>query len=101
MPKLLAGFEDKTGYAMTIFAYLESEHAKPILFVGKTHGTIIQPRGVARFGWDANFLENSTQMTYAEMTPEQKHAVSQRGKAGRDLVAYFRNKLGGLPVGHE
>lgn len=92
MPKLLAGFEDKTGYAMTIFAYLESEDAKPILFVGKTDGSIVAPRGGARFGWDPNFEEASTKKTYAEMDRDEKNALSHRGKAARKMIEHFMSR---------
>jgi inosine triphosphate pyrophosphatase len=60
---MLAGFEDKSAYAMTIYGYLESEKDEPILFIGKTDGKIVVPRGEARFGWDPNFEENSTGLT--------------------------------------
>lgn len=63
LPKMLDGFEDKTGYAMTIYGYLESEKDEPILFIGKTDGKIVAPRGEARFGWDPNFEEKSTGLT--------------------------------------
>lgn len=63
LPKMLDGFEDKSGYAMTIYAYLESEDAEPLLFIGKTDGKIVVPRGEARFGWDPNFEEISTGLT--------------------------------------
>jgi inosine triphosphate pyrophosphatase len=64
---MLDGFEDKSGYAMTIYAYLESEKEEPILFIGKTDGNIVTPRGEARFGWDPNFEEKSTGLTYIRL----------------------------------
>lgn len=94
LPKLLAGFEDKTGYAMTIFAYLESEDAQPLLFVGKTDGSIVAPRGGARFGWDPNFEETSTKKTYAEMDRDEKNTLSHRGKAARKMIEHFIGRKG-------
>ena len=92
LPKLLAGFQDKSGYAMTIFAYLESEDAEPVLFVGKTDGTIVAPRGGARFGWDPNFEETSTKKTYAEMERDEKNILSHRGKAARKMIEHFLSR---------
>lgn len=63
LPKLLAGFEDKSATAMTVFSYLEAEDAEPLLFIGKTEGTLVNPRGEAKFGWDPNFEEKSTGKT--------------------------------------
>ena len=64
LPKMLAGFEDKSATAMTIYAYLEAEDAEPVLFVGETEGSIVKPRGIAKFGWDSNFEEKTTKLTY-------------------------------------
>lgn len=55
LPKLLAGFEDKSGYAMCIAGYCEDEGSEPILFEGRTPGTIVAPRGPPHFGWDPCF----------------------------------------------
>ena len=82
---MLSGFEDKSATAMTIFAYLEEEHAEPVLFFGKTDGSIVSPRGTAQFGWDSNFEEKSTGLTYPCLTQlrgdvarTETLAVSQR-----------------------
>ena len=88
--KMLDGFEDKSAYAMTVYAYMENEDSEVKTFVGKTYGKVIQPRGIPKFGWDANFLEGTSGKTYAEMTPEEKNGVSQRGKAIKVLLDYFK-----------
>ena len=47
--KLLAGFEDKSAYALCIFAY--GEPGKEVmLFSGRTDGHIVEPRGPRDFG---------------------------------------------------
>jgi inosine triphosphate pyrophosphatase len=63
LPKMLDGFEDKTGYAMTIYGFMEAADKEPVLFVGKTNGAIVLPRGEARFGWDPNFEVEGTNKT--------------------------------------
>ena len=63
LPKMLAGFEDKSATAMTIFAYLESADAEPVLFYGRTEGAIVEPRGDGKFGWDPNFEEKTSKKT--------------------------------------
>lgn len=78
--KLLHGFEDKTAYALCIFAY--AEPGKEVkLFHGKTDGKIVEPRGPRNFGWDPVFQPNGKQQTYAEMPKEEKNQLSHRYKA--------------------
>ena len=55
LAKMVEPFEDKTGYAMCIIAYMGEELKEPILFVGKTPGTIVEPKGSRDFGWDPVF----------------------------------------------
>jgi XTP/dITP diphosphohydrolase len=56
---------------------------------GIVEGTIIDaPRGDAGFGYDPVFVpDEGDGRTFAEMTPEEKHAVSHRGRAFRALDA--------------
>lgn len=56
------------------------------IFVGETAGEIlVQPRGERHFGWDAWFLPRDAKKTFAEMTSQEKDAVSHRGRAYRML----------------
>ena len=48
--KLLAGFDDKSAYALCIFAYGEPKSKEVKLFLGRTDGKIVQPRGPNSFG---------------------------------------------------
>lgn len=49
---------------------------------GRTRGTIATgPRGDGGFGYDPLFVADGSDLTYAEMTAAEKHAVSHRGKA--------------------
>jgi XTP/dITP diphosphohydrolase len=51
---------------------------------GTCEGTIAPaPRGTGGFGYDPIFLLPDRGRTMAELTPEEKHAVSHRGRAGR------------------
>lgn len=36
LPKMLAGFEDKTGYAQCIITYMSEELTEPVCFIGRT-----------------------------------------------------------------
>lgn len=54
---------------------------------GTVEGEIVrQPRGNNGFGYDPIFKPQNSELTTAELTAEQKDAISHRGKALRDLA---------------
>jgi len=62
-------------------------------FLGETEGDIlVQPRGVRHFGWDAWFQPKGSAKTFAEMSDEEKDAVSHRGRAYRMLAGHLRKE---------
>jgi XTP/dITP diphosphohydrolase len=57
-------------------------------FEGRAEGTLTWPlRGTVGFGYDPVFVPLGETRTYAELDPEQKHAISHRADAFRKLVA--------------
>jgi inosine triphosphate pyrophosphatase len=83
-------FEDKTGYAMCIIAYMNKDLEKPKLFIGRTPGRIVEPRGSRDFGWDPVFQPDGYDKTYAELDKEVKNTISHRFKAIDAMREYFR-----------
>ena len=83
--KLLAGFEDKSAYALCIFGYSDGVDSEPVLFQGKTLGHIVEPRGPTDFGWDPCFQPEGFQETYAQMDKTEKNKISHRKKALENL----------------
>ena len=62
-------------------------------FLGEVSGEIlVQPRGARHFGWDAWFQPRDSQKTFAEMTDDEKDAVSHRGRAYRLLAEALRKE---------
>ena len=61
-------------------------------FVGQIDGTLTYPpRGERGFGYDPVFVPEGHDITFGEIDPEQKHAMSHRARAFRQLVdAVFR-----------
>jgi XTP/dITP diphosphohydrolase len=61
---------------------------------GEVAGRIlVSPRGTAGFGYDPVFVpDEGDGRTFAEMTPDEKHSVSHRGRAFRALVATLIEK---------
>lgn len=85
---MLDGFEDKSAYAMCIYAY--GEPGKEIkLFTGKAYGRIVEPRGQAEFGWTPVFEPEGYDQTYQEMKKSLKNQISHR----RNAIVALRNYL--------
>jgi non-canonical purine NTP pyrophosphatase (RdgB/HAM1 family) len=60
------------------------------MFLGETAGEIlVSPRGQRHFGWDAWFQPAGQQKTFAEMTDDEKDAISHRGRAYRKLAEHL------------
>ncbi len=58
------------------------------IFEGRVDGTLVwPPRGTQGFGYDPIFVANGHAVTFGEMAPEDKHAISHRAAAFRQLVA--------------
>ncbi|TKR67749.1 hypothetical protein L596_023849 [Steinernema carpocapsae] len=89
LPKMLAGFEDKSAYALCTFAYCEGPGKEVQLFVGRCDGKVVEPRGDNKFGWDPCFQPDGFDQTFAEMDGEAKNKISHRGRALEALKAYF------------
>jgi XTP/dITP diphosphohydrolase len=62
---------------------------------GRMDGSLVrEPRGAGGFGYDPVFLPDGHDRTTAEMSAEEKHAISHRGQALRALVPVLRELLG-------
>jgi len=62
---------------------------------GQVIGRLVRsPRGNGGFGYDPIFVPDGYQVTTAEMTAEDKHAISHRGEAFRALAPVLRELLG-------
>jgi XTP/dITP diphosphohydrolase len=69
-------------------------------FEGRCEGELIhEPRGEGGFGYDPAFLPDETgpedQRTMAELEPDEKHAISHRGKAARQLFPALLSRRSG------
>jgi len=55
--KLLDGFSDKSAQAVCTFGYCAGPGHEPILFQGRTDGTLVQSRGPTVFGKWVHYFE--------------------------------------------
>lgn len=71
---------------------LQAPDGETVLFQGHCEGVITQQaRGEHGFGYDPVFQPHGDTRTFAEMTKEEKHAFSHRGKALQALLAWMEN----------
>ncbi|MCL2296932.1 MAG: RdgB/HAM1 family non-canonical purine NTP pyrophosphatase [Proteobacteria bacterium] len=77
-------------YVCVLVLTRSADDPAPLIAFGKWFGEIIDtPRGANGFGYDPYFLLPDGR-TAAEMAPEEKNAVSHRGRAVRELMEQFR-----------
>jgi inosine triphosphate pyrophosphatase len=90
--QMLAGFSDKSAYAMCTFGFCDplKNDGKVFLFEGRTEGTIVPARG-DKFGWDPIFQPEGYDQTYAEMSNELKNEISHRRKAADKLKKFLKD----------
>ena len=87
--KNLEGVTDRRARFRTVISLILDgcEHQ----FEGIVEGCIAeQAAGVEGFGYDPLFIPDGFSKTFAEMTAEEKNAVSHRGRAVRRLVEFLR-----------
>jgi len=89
---MLEGFGTRKATALCTFAYCQPG-GEPVLFEGRTEGTIVPPRGPENFGWDPIFLPDGKVQTYAEMSTEEKNQISHRYRALEQLRVALGQKL--------
>jgi len=69
-----------------VIAVAEPHDGRFISAPGYCAGRILrEERGTGGFGYDRLFLPNGEQHTFAELSPERKHAISHRGRAALAL----------------
>lgn len=79
--------DEHRGAAFVCTVALVLPSGKEHLVDGRQSGRLLRaPRGEGGFGYDPIFLGDGQERTNAELTPQEKDAVSHRGKALRELA---------------
>lgn len=82
--------EARTAHFSTVIALVEGgrEH----LFEGEVAGYIAtEPAGEGGFGYDPVFVPQETGISFALMKPDEKNAISHRGRAMRKFVNWIES----------
>lgn len=89
--KNLEGKENRKVQFRTVISLIIND--KEYFFEGSVAGHIIEKRhGKDGFGYDPVFMPDGFETTFAEMTMEQKNAISHRGRAVAELVKFLKNQ---------
>lgn len=95
--KLLRELADKTdrrAYFACSIACAFPDGSEPIVVQGKIDGEILHAeRGEGGFGYDPLFWVESHGKTMAEMTAEEKNAISHRANALKKFSAEFKKRM--------
>jgi len=88
--RALEGAETRTARFRTV-ALVRFPDGRELVGEGTVDGTIADaPRGVGGFGYDPVFVpDEGDGRTFAEMTSDEKHAISHRGRAVRQVLSAF------------
>jgi len=82
----LSEHQDKSAYFVCALALVTPDGTEHV-FEGYVHGTLLYPpRGDKGFGYDPIFLPKGHDITFGEMNPADKHAMSHRADAFAKLV---------------
>jgi XTP/dITP diphosphohydrolase len=78
-----------------VIALVDPRTGEESLFEGRCTGTMADaPRGTGGFGYDPIFVPDDRDdgRTMAELTPDEKDAISHRGRAARALLTHLRDR---------
>ena len=87
--------DDRRAAYVCVLAVAEPEGAEHV-FEARCEGRLVDvPRGEGGFGYDPIFVpkeHDSASRTMSELAPEEKDAISHRGKAARQLASWLASR---------
>lgn len=85
--------DTERGAAFVCAAALVLPDGREFVVHGEMRGHLVrEPRGEGGFGYDPIFVADGESRTNAELTPEEKDAISHRGKAFRTLAELIEHQ---------
>jgi len=95
------GVTDRRAHYYCVLVLLQhADDPQPLIAEGEWHGEIAhQERGEGGFGYDPLFWLPSLDRMSAELSREEKHAISHRGRALKVLLEKLKDVQGGVFAG--
>ena len=92
LQRLSASAPERRGARFTTVAIARWPDGREVAAIGTVEGSIADaPRGAGGFGYDPVFVpDEGDGRTFAEMTADEKHELSHRGRAFRTLADGLR-----------
>ncbi len=88
----LEGKKDRSANFTSAVSLIEPDGSEHV-FLGQTFGQIgFRSEGVNGFGYDPIFISDELHKSFGLATPEEKDAVSHRGKALKQLEAFLKKE---------
>ncbi len=82
---------DRGAHFSTVIALIEGE--RMLTFEGRVDGEILrEPTGTEGFGYDPVFQPVGYDVSFAQMSQQEKNSISHRGRAVAKLMEYLLNK---------
>ncbi len=85
--KMVKNFPDKKALGRSMIGYFDGE--KTHFFEGIIEGQIVEPTIISPFGWDALFLPDGYDKTFAHMTKEEKNQISHRARSMQKFMEFL------------
>ncbi|MCM1293060.1 MAG: RdgB/HAM1 family non-canonical purine NTP pyrophosphatase [Bacteroides sp.] len=86
----LEGNDDRKAHFSTVIALILGSDT--IFFEGRVDGVITEsPSGIDGFGYDPVFRPDGFDCTFAQMSSDEKNAISHRGRATAKLIHYLNS----------
>jgi XTP/dITP diphosphohydrolase len=83
--------DERRGAAFVCVAAVATPHGEVRTVEGRVRGRLLrEPRGEGGFGYDPLFVPDGHDRTTAQMTAQEKDALSHRGQAFRAVAALLR-----------
>lgn len=83
----------QTAYFIAVLALIFPD-GKQKIFEGRINGNLCwPPRGEKGFGYDPIFIPEGRDITFAEMDPDEKHAMSHRAIAVEKFKQYLQQNV--------
>jgi len=86
--------DERLGAAFVCAAALVGPDGETVVAGRMTGRLVREPRGDNGFGYDPIFVADGFELTNGELAPEQKDAISHRGKALRAIAEYLTKTEG-------